>query len=66
MKQMASMDFFIVPTATFRVLSVFIVLSHDRRRVLHFNCDGSSERRVDRSADARSLSLGSAKVSDAG
>ena len=37
MKQMASMDFFIVPTATFRVLFVFIVLSHDRRRVMHFN-----------------------------
>jgi transposase InsO family protein len=34
---MASMDFFTVPTATFRVLFVFIVLSHDRRRVLHFN-----------------------------
>jgi hypothetical protein len=26
-----------VPTATFRVLYVFFVLSHDRRRVLHFN-----------------------------
>ena len=26
-----------VPTATVRVLFVFIVLSHDRRRVLHFN-----------------------------
>ena len=36
-KQMASMDFFTVPTATFRVLFVFIVLSHDRRRVMHFN-----------------------------
>jgi hypothetical protein len=32
---MASMDFFTVPTATFRVLFVFIVLSHDRRRVMH-------------------------------
>jgi len=37
MKQMVSMDFFTVPTATFRVLFVFIVLSHDRRRVMHFN-----------------------------
>src|SRR5499433_2103044 len=26
-----------VPTATFRVLFVLVVLSHDRRRVLHFN-----------------------------
>lgn len=30
-------DFFTVPTATFRVLCVFIVLSHERRSVLHFN-----------------------------
>ena len=37
MKQMASMDFFAVPTAWFRVLFVFVVLSHDRRRVVHFN-----------------------------
>ena len=37
MKQTASMDFFTVPTATFRVLFVFIVLSHDRRRIVHFN-----------------------------
>jgi len=34
--QMASIDFFTVPTATFRVLLVFVVLSHDRRRVVHF------------------------------
>ncbi len=37
MQQMASMDFFTAPTATFRVLFVFIVLSHDRRRIVHFN-----------------------------
>jgi len=34
---MASIDFFTVPTATFRVLYVFFVLSHDRRRVVHWN-----------------------------
>src|ERR1700758_4326732 len=34
--QTAAIDFFTVPTATFRVLFVFVVLSHDRRRVLHF------------------------------
>ncbi len=33
----ASIDFFTVPTATFRVLYVFVVLSHERRRVVHFN-----------------------------
>src|SRR6266700_3246949 len=35
--QLASTDFFIVPTATFRLLFVFIVLAHERRRVVHFN-----------------------------
>jgi putative transposase len=34
--QTAAIDFFTVPTATFRVLFVFVVLSHERRRVLHF------------------------------
>jgi len=34
---LASLDFFTVPTANFRVLYVFIVLSHNRRRVVHFN-----------------------------
>ena len=34
---LASMDFFTVPTATFRVLYVFVVLRHDRREIVHFN-----------------------------
>jgi len=34
---MVSVDFFTVPTLTFQVLYVFIVLSHHRRKVLHFN-----------------------------
>ena len=34
---LAAIDFFTVPTATFRVLDVFIVLSHDRRQVVNFN-----------------------------
>jgi putative transposase len=33
----ASMDFFAVPTLTGRVLFVVIVLSHVRRRIVHFN-----------------------------
>ncbi|MCP3866882.1 MAG: transposase family protein [Gammaproteobacteria bacterium] len=36
-RNLVSIDFFIVPTATFRVLFVFIVLAHDRRRIVHFN-----------------------------
>ena len=33
----AAMDFFVVPTATFRVLYVLVIMAHDRRRILHFN-----------------------------
>ena len=36
-EQLVSTDFFVVPTASFRVLFVFVVLAHHRRRVLHFN-----------------------------
>lgn len=36
-KTLISVDFFTVPTASFRVLFVFLVLAHDRRRVLHSN-----------------------------
>ena len=36
-KEMVSIDFFTVPTATFRILYVFVVLAHDRRKVIHFN-----------------------------
>jgi transposase InsO family protein len=31
------MDFFTVPTITFSLLYCFFVISHDRRRILHFN-----------------------------
>src|SRR5438445_12447475 len=36
-RDLVSIDFFIVPTVRLRVLFVFVVLAHDRRRVLHFN-----------------------------
>jgi len=32
-----SIDFFTVPTATFRVLYVFLVLDNARRKIIHFN-----------------------------
>jgi putative transposase len=35
--QMVSTDFFTVPTITMKVLFVFLVLEHDRRKVLHFH-----------------------------
>ena len=36
-KDLVSVDFFMVATATFQVLFGFLVLAHDRRRVVHFN-----------------------------
>lgn len=35
--ELAAIDFFIVPTVTFRVLYVLLIMSHDRRRILHIN-----------------------------
>jgi transposase InsO family protein len=32
-----AVDFFAVPTLTCRILFVFVVLAHDRRRILHLN-----------------------------
>jgi putative transposase len=36
-KQLASTDFLVVSTVTFRLLFVFVVLGHHRRRAIHFN-----------------------------
>lgn len=36
-RDIVAVDFFTVPTATFRILFCFIVLRHDRRVVVHFN-----------------------------
>ncbi len=36
-KNLVSVDSFTVPTLRFQVLYVFLVLAHDRRRVVHFN-----------------------------
>ena len=36
MRHLVAADFFVVPTATFRLLFVFVILSHDRRRPVHF------------------------------
>src|ERR1700730_3171474 len=35
--QLASIDFFTIHTVWFEILFVFIVLAHDRRRIVHFN-----------------------------
>ncbi len=34
---MVSVDFFTVPTIRFQLLYVFLILAHDRRRIVHFN-----------------------------
>jgi len=39
--EIAAIDFFTVATARLRLLYVFVVLAHDRRRVLHFNVTDS-------------------------
>ena len=49
MRDTVAIDFFTVPTVQLRVLFVLIVLSHDRRRIIHFSA-----------ATCRSLSLGAA------
>ena len=36
-RDIVAVDFFTVPSATFRILFVFLVLRHDRRIVVHFN-----------------------------
>jgi transposase InsO family protein len=35
-KSLVSVDFFAVPTIRFQILYVFLVLAHDRRRIVHF------------------------------
>jgi transposase InsO family protein len=36
-QDIAAVDFFTVPTATFRILFCFLVMRHDRRKVAHFH-----------------------------
>ena len=35
LKSMVSVDFFVVPTIRFQILYVFLVLAHERRRIVH-------------------------------
>jgi hypothetical protein len=36
-KDLAAMDFCVVPTVTFKVLFVLVILAHERRRIVHVN-----------------------------
>ena len=40
-REIAAIDFFTVPTLTFRTLYVFVILSLGRRRIVHFNVTDS-------------------------
>ncbi len=37
LRDIVAVDFFVVPTITFRLLFVFVVLRHDRRELIHVN-----------------------------
>jgi len=61
-----ALDFFTVPTATFRVLFVLVLLVHARRRLVQFNVNRASDRGVDGAATSRGVRPegGGAAVSD--
>ena len=40
LQSLVSVDFFTVPSIRFQILYVFLVLAHDRRRILHFAVTG--------------------------
>ncbi len=41
MHNTASIDFFVVPTINFKLLFVLVVMSHERRKTIHFNVTSS-------------------------
>ena len=55
---LASIDFFVVPTATFHLLFGFIMLHHERRQIVHFGCHGEPDDGVGRTADPRGIPVG--------
>jgi putative transposase len=48
-QDLVSLDFFVVPTMTYKILFVLVILAHERRRVVHV---------VDGAAGSRRVSLG--------
>jgi len=41
-RDLVALDFFTVPTISFRILHAFVVLAHERRRVVYFNLIANS------------------------
>ena len=61
-----ALDFFTVPTATFRVLFVLVILTHSRRRLVHLS-HGASDCGMDGAPTARGVCAGGgAPVSHSG
>ena len=58
-QDLVSVDFFTVPTVSFRVLFVLVVLAHHRRRHRSLQRDGAPDGRVDRATDGGGVSRGS-------
>jgi hypothetical protein len=56
-KTLVLVDFFTVLTIRFQVLYVFLVLAHERCRVVHFNATAHPDRGVDRAAVAGGVSV---------
>jgi len=51
LKTLASVDFFVVPTILFQILYVFVVLAHERRRIVHFAVTATSDGGMDGAAN---------------
>ncbi len=57
-KVLASIDFFVLPTATFRLLMVFIVLHHERKADRPLRRDGKPNCGMGGAADHRGIPMG--------
>jgi putative transposase len=58
LKTLVSVDFFTVPTIRFQILYVFLVLAHDRRRILHIAATAHPTAEWTASATAGGISVG--------
>jgi hypothetical protein len=59
----AGIDFFVVPTATFKLLYVFVVLEHARRHIVHVNVTDQPSARWTQSTAATSARASTALAS---
>jgi hypothetical protein len=53
--QIVALDFFTVPTVSFRILYVLVFFSHGRRRLIHFNVTDHPNIRMDHTANKECL-----------